>query len=126
MISLEESKKVIKGRMGSWLLKLLSRGMKIKTKKQKSTNKQSKKQQQKLNDWKIQHLPWTTILEMDRWEILIDIFHLSISGIVAHSRYYILHCFYCSVILSNCLLVDSCLFLFPCFLTVVSATKNPF
>ena len=124
MISLEESKKVIKGSMGSWLLKLLSRGMKIKTKK--STNKQSEKQQQKLNDWKIQHLPWTTILEMDRWEILIDIFHLSISGIVAHSRYYILHCFYCSVILSNCLLVDSCLFLFPCLLPVVSATKNSF
>ena len=34
MISLEESKKVIKVRMGSWLLKLLSRGMKTKINKQ--------------------------------------------------------------------------------------------
>ena len=62
MISLEESKKVIKVRMGSWLLKLLSRGMKTKTKKQKSTNKQSEKQQQKLNDWKIQHLTYHGLL----------------------------------------------------------------
>ena len=38
MINQKKSKQV---RMDSWLLKLLSRDMKTKTKKQRSTNKQS-------------------------------------------------------------------------------------
>ena len=63
----------------------------------------------------------------------IGISHLSISGIVAHGRCYISHCFYVSVIFYfsvifyDCLLVDFCfLSLFSCLLTVVWATENPF
>ena len=60
MISQKESKQVS---MDSWLLKLLSRDMKAKTK--------TKINQQIIIKNNRKHLPWTTIPEMDRYRSLI-------------------------------------------------------
>ena len=60
MISQKDSKQVS---MDCWLLKLLSRDMKTKTKNKNQTTNNHKKNR------KI--IPWTTIPEMDRWEIPI-------------------------------------------------------
>ena len=61
-----------------------------------------------VTDYSLPELTWHTRLR-------IGISHLSMSGIVIHSRCYISHCFYFSVIFYDCLLVSlSLLFLFSC------------